>query len=145
MVAQEFISQGFQLPLPLTVLLIGGLASPIVGLLAERAGMRRLREAWMVLVAAGALGSVYLLYQQLAATAGGVMVVAVWGQTPPLAGCFEIDMLSVFMSGSIALRRITWGIVRMAVWIPSSPVVFSVTSQPSSSNCWRNSFRLFGW
>ena len=102
MVAREFISQGFQLPLPLAVLLIGGLAMPLVGLLAERVGMRRLREAWMVLVAAGALGSVYLLYQQLAATAEGVMVVAVWGQAPPLAGCFEIDMLSVFMAGSIA-------------------------------------------
>jgi proton-translocating NADH-quinone oxidoreductase chain N len=102
MVAREFISQGFQLPLPLAVLLFGGLAMPLVGLLAERVGMRRLREAWMVLVAAGALGSVYLLYQQLAATAEGVMVVAVWGQAPPLAGCFEIDMLSVFMAGSIA-------------------------------------------
>jgi multicomponent Na+:H+ antiporter subunit D len=102
MVAREFISQGFQLPLPLAVLLIGGLATPLVGLLAERVGMKRLREAWMVLVAAGALGSVYLFYQQLAATAEGVMVVAVWGQTPPLAGCFEIDMLSVFMAGSIA-------------------------------------------
>jgi len=101
MVAQEFISQGSQLPLPLAVLLIGGLASPIVGLVAERVGIGKVREAWMVLVSAGALGSVYLLYQRLAATARGVMVVAVWGQTPPLAGCFEIDMLSIFMAGSI--------------------------------------------
>jgi proton-translocating NADH-quinone oxidoreductase chain N len=102
MVAQEFISQGFQLPLPLAVLLIGGLVSPIVGLIAERVGMAKVREAWMVLVSSGALCSVYLLYQRLAATASRVMVVAVWGQAPPLAGCFEIDMLSVFMAGSIA-------------------------------------------
>ena len=102
MVAQEYISQGFQLPFPLVVLLLGGLATPLVGLLAERVGMRRLREAWMVIVATGTLGSVYFLYWQLAATAKGVMVIAVWGQNPPLAGCFEIDMLSIFMTGSIA-------------------------------------------
>lgn len=101
MVAQGFISEGLQLPLPLAVLLLGGLATPLVGLLAERVGMKKLREAWMVLVSAGALASVYLLYQQLAATPDGIMVVAVFGQLPPLAGCFEIDMLSVFMAGSI--------------------------------------------
>jgi proton-translocating NADH-quinone oxidoreductase chain N len=102
MVAEEFISQGFQLPLPLAVLLVGGLVTPLVGLLAERLGMQKLREIWMVLVTASALGSVYLLYQQLTTTAEGIMVIAVWGQKPPLAGCFEIDMLSVFMAGSIA-------------------------------------------
>ena len=45
---------------------------------------------------------------------------------------------------TVALRRMTCGIVRMAVCMPSSPVVVSVTSSPSSSNCWRSSFRLFG-
>ena len=103
MVATEMISQGFQLPLPLALLLIGGLATPIIGLLAERIGMPKIREAWMVIVSAGALGSVYLLYQQVAASAGGVIVVAMWDQAPPLGGSFEIDMLSVFMAASIGL------------------------------------------
>lgn len=46
--------------------------------------------------------SVYVLYQQVKATANGVLLMYSWGQAPPLSGCFEIDMLSVYMAGSIA-------------------------------------------
>ena len=102
MVTQEFISQGINLPLPLLVLLVGGLVTPLVGLLSEQLGVGRIREAWMVLVSAAALGSIYVLYRNLQATSAGIIVMAIWGQRPPLGGCFEIDMLSVFMAGSIA-------------------------------------------
>jgi formate hydrogenlyase subunit 3/multisubunit Na+/H+ antiporter MnhD subunit len=99
----EFLSQGWQLPLPLWVLLLGGLISPFVGLLSERLGIKKLREAWMVLVSAGSLVSIYMLYQQLKEAADGIIVMAIWGQSPPVGGCFEIDMLSLFMSASIAV------------------------------------------
>jgi len=103
MVASEFISQGFQLPLPLTILLFGGLIALVIGLLRERIKVPRIQEAWMVLVAVADLASVYLLYQEVKALPGEVMVMVLWGQSPPLGGCFEIDMLSVFMCGSIAV------------------------------------------
>jgi len=103
MVALDIFSQTIQLPLPLAVLLIGGLLMPILGAVAERAGLGRLREAWMLVVTAAALGSVYLLYQQLAAEPSGILVFSMLRQRPPLGGCFEIDMLSLFMAGSITV------------------------------------------
>jgi len=102
MVAPDLLSQTLQLPLPLAVLLIGGLAMPVLGLLRERARLGRLREAWMFIVTAAAIGSVWLLYQQLRTEPGRILVVSLWGQRPPLGGCFEIDTLSVYMSGSVA-------------------------------------------
>jgi multicomponent Na+:H+ antiporter subunit D len=96
----ELAYSGLNLPLPLAVLLLGGLLSLGVGKLAEWTNIRRLREAWMVLVSAAGLVSVWMLYQRVQAVS--VIVIALWGQTPPLAGCFEIDMLSVFMAGSIS-------------------------------------------
>jgi multicomponent Na+:H+ antiporter subunit D len=98
----EIVSQGINLPLPLAVLLVGGMASLLVGLLSERLQIGRIREIWMLLVSAAALGSVYVLYQRVQATSSGIIVMAIWGQRPPLGGCFEIDALSVFMAGSIA-------------------------------------------
>ena len=97
---EQVLAQGLQLPLPLLVALLGGLASPFVGVLTERTGLR-LREAWMVLVSAASLGAVYMLYQQVEAV-GGILLIYAWGQAPPLSGCFEIDMLGVYMAGSIA-------------------------------------------
>ena len=102
MVVPDLLSQTIQLPLPLAVLLFGGLAMPILGLLAERVGLGRLREAWMFIVTALGLGSIYLLYQQLRAEPGRILVLSLWRQRPPLGGCFEIDVLGVFVSGSIA-------------------------------------------
>jgi multicomponent Na+:H+ antiporter subunit D len=102
MVGQGLFS-GFVLPLPLAVLLFGGLLSPILGSLSDRMMFRRFKGAWMVLVSAGALVSVYLLYQQVKASANEILLMGVWGQRPPLAGCFEIDMLGVFMAGSISV------------------------------------------
>ena len=96
----ELLSSGLNLPLPLAVLLVGGLLSLGVGKLAERMKIGRLREAWMVLVSAASLFSVWMLYQRVQAVS--VIVMAFWGQNPPLGGCFEIDMLSVFMAGSIS-------------------------------------------
>jgi len=98
----DFAVQGFQLPLPLAVLLLGGLAAPVVGLLAERVNVKKLNEAWMVIVSAAALAAVYLLHSDVKAASDGIILMAMWGQRPPTGACFEIDMLGVFMSGSIA-------------------------------------------
>jgi len=87
--------------LPLLVLLLGGLISLMVGLLSERIGVAKLREVWMIIVSAATLGSIY--YLNLSVQKAGVIVIAVWGQLPPFGGCFEIDTLSIFMSGSIAV------------------------------------------
>ena len=97
----EVISQGINLPLPLLVLLLGGLISLMVGLLSEKIGVAKLREVWMIIVSAATLGSVY--YLNLSVQKAGVIVISIWGQLPPLGGCFEIDTLSIFMSGSIAV------------------------------------------
>jgi len=97
----DVISQGINLPLPLLVLLLGGLISLLVGLLSERIGVAKLREVWMIIVSAATLGSIY--YLNLSVQKAGVIVIAVWGQLPPFGGCFEIDTLSIFMSGSIAV------------------------------------------
>jgi len=104
MVAQEFISQGINLPLPLFVLLVGGIISPLIGILAEKVGLGKLREAWMVIVSGAALVSNYMLYQDLSTSEGdiAVRVIAIWGQSPPLGGCLEIDALSIYMAGSVA-------------------------------------------
>ena len=102
MVVPDWLSQTIQLPIPLAVLLCGGLALPILGLLEERARLGRLREVWMFIVTTASLGSVYLLHQQLMAEPGRILVLSLWGQRPPLGGCFEIDALGVYMSGSIA-------------------------------------------
>jgi proton-translocating NADH-quinone oxidoreductase chain N len=101
MVGQEILSQGFQLPLPLMVTLLGGLVSPFVGIIAERTGMK-LREAWMIIISLISFTSVYLLYQQVQTTTNKILLIYAWGQAPPLSGFFEIDMLSVYMAGSIA-------------------------------------------
>jgi len=87
--------------LPLLVLLLGGLTSLMVGLLSERIGVAKLREVWMIIVSAATLGSIYYLNQSV--QKAGVIVISIWGQLPPFGGCFEIDTLSIFMSGSIAV------------------------------------------
>ena len=97
----DVISQGINLPLPLLVLLLGGLTSLMVGLLSERIGVAKLREVWMIIVSAATLGSIYYLNQSV--QKAGVIVISIWGQLPPFGGCFEIDTLSIFMSGSIAV------------------------------------------
>ncbi|MFH0849495.1 MAG: proton-conducting transporter membrane subunit [Candidatus Bathyarchaeota archaeon] len=103
MVGQEILSTGFVLPLPLAVLLMGGLVAPIIGLLMDRLHAHKVKGAWMVLVSVSTLFSVLLLYQQVKTSVNEILVITMWGQGPPLAGCFQIDMLSVFMAGSIAV------------------------------------------
>ena len=90
------------LPLPLITLLLGGGTLPLIGLVAERTGLRRLRELWAILFSALDLASIYLLYQELRAAPRRVMVFTLGGR-PPLAGCFEVDALSIYMAGCIAL------------------------------------------
>jgi multicomponent Na+:H+ antiporter subunit D len=100
MVGQEIISAGLQLPLPIMITLLGGMATPFIGLISEKMRVR-LTDTWMVLVSALSLYGVYSLYNQVTKTAGNVLVIYSWGQAPPLSGCFEIDMLSVYMAFSI--------------------------------------------
>lgn len=100
MVEQGLISAGLQLPLPVLVTLLGGMVAPFIGIFAEKQNMK-LREAWVILVSGAALYSVYSLYQMVKASTEGVILVYSWRQAPPFGGCFEIDMLSVFMAFSI--------------------------------------------
>lgn len=97
----DLISQGLQLPLPILVSLIGALVTPFIGILSDRIGIK-LKDAWFVLVSAASLLSVYQLYNLVKATSEGVLLLYSWGQTPPLSGCFEVDMLGVYMAFSIA-------------------------------------------
>lgn len=99
MVAQTVT--GLTIPLPLLVLLVGGILTPLVGLLAENIKAGKLREIWSLLVSVTGLGSVYILYQQLSNAPNNIIIMTLWGQSPPLGGCFEIDMLSIFMAASI--------------------------------------------
>lgn len=101
MVGQTIISQGLQIPLPLIISLLGGVATPFIGIASERMGVK-LKEAWFILVSAASLYGVYQLYNQVKATADGVLLLYSWGQAPPLSGCFEVDMLSVYMAFSIS-------------------------------------------
>ena len=101
MVMTSPLSASF-LPLPLAVLLLGGGTLPLIGLLAEKTGLRRLRELWAIAFSALNLISIYLLYQELRASPGRVIVSSLLG-SPPLAGCFEIDTLGVYMAGCVAL------------------------------------------
>ena len=102
MVGQGLISQGLQLPLPILITLLGGMVTPFIGLLSEKIRLR-LTDTWMVLVSALSLYGVYTLYDQVSKTAGGVILIYSWGQAPPFSGCFEIDMLGVYMAFSIGL------------------------------------------
>jgi len=103
MVAQESISLVLHFPITLTILLFGGITSLIIGLIRERLRIKGLREAWVFLTSSASLGSVYILYQQLKNSPGEIIVIAIQGQEPPLGGCFEIDLISLFMVLSISL------------------------------------------
>ncbi|NIN67583.1 MAG: hypothetical protein GTO63_23340, partial [Anaerolineae bacterium] len=100
MVAQMIPIQGLVVPTPVLLLVLGGVVAPFMGLAAKRTRFM-LREFWAIFVTALSLYSVYQLYLQVEAAAGHVLVVSSWGQNPPFSGCFEVDMLGVFMAGSI--------------------------------------------
>lgn len=102
MVGQAIISQGLQLPLPILITLLGGMATPFIGLISEKMRLK-LTDTWMVLVSALSLYGVYTLYDQVSKTANKVLLIYSWGQAPPFGGVFEIDMLGVYMAFSIGL------------------------------------------
>jgi len=101
MVGQSILTQGLQLPLPLLISLIGALTTPFIGIASEKMGAR-LKDIWFVLVSVASLYGVYQLYNQVKAAADGVLLLYSWGQAPPLSGCFEVDMLGVYMAFGIA-------------------------------------------
>ena len=92
--------QSLAIPTPVLVLVLGGVLAPFMGLIAKRTRFM-LREFWAIFITALSLYTVYQLYLQVEASAGHVLVVSSWGQNPPFSGCFEVDMLGVFMAGSI--------------------------------------------
>lgn len=100
MVAQIIPLLGLAIPTPVLVLVLGGVIAPFMGLIAKRSKFM-LREFWAIFVTALSLYTVYQLYLQVEASAGHVLLVSSWGQNPPFSGCFEVDMLGVFMAGSI--------------------------------------------
>ena len=101
MVAQLIPLQSLVIPTPVLILVMGGVLAPFMGLLAKRIRFM-LREVWAIVVTAVSLYAVYQLYLQVEASVGHVLVISSWGQNPPFSGCFEVDMLGVFMAGSIA-------------------------------------------
>lgn len=101
MVAQLIPLQSLVIPTPILILVMGGVLAPFMGLLAKRIRFM-LREVWAIVVTAVSLYAVYQLYLQVEASVGHVLVISSWGQNPPFSGCFEVDMLGVFMAGSIA-------------------------------------------
>ena len=90
-------------PLPLAVLLAGGMVLPFIGLLAERVGFEKLREGFALIVLASGLLSVYPFYGQVmeAVDQNQTLVFSLSEWLPPASSCFEVDMLGVFMSFSV--------------------------------------------
>jgi len=82
--------------------LVGSALSPFVGLLSRRTH-RGLRDLWAVFVSLATLASVYLLYQHVSGLETKVLVYNLPGQSPPFSGCFEVDLLSLFMGLTISL------------------------------------------
>ena len=102
MVGPEIISGGLQLPLPIMITLLGAMATPFIGLISEKVKVR-LTDVWMMIVSALSLFGLHLLYKQVTEAANNVLLVYSWGQAPPFGGCFEVDMLSIYMAGSIGV------------------------------------------
>jgi len=101
MVGQEVFTQGLQLPLPMIISLLGAVATPFIGILSERTSAK-LKDAWFLLISLASLIGVYQLYNMVKSTPNGVLLLYSWGQAPPLSGCFEVDMLGVYMAFGIA-------------------------------------------
>jgi proton-translocating NADH-quinone oxidoreductase chain N len=80
---------------------MGATLTPFIGLLSRRI-KTRLTDTWTVLISALSLYGVYQLYNQVLATTDKVLLMYSWGQAPPFSGCFEVDMLGVYMAFSIA-------------------------------------------
>ena len=80
-------------PATLLTLMAGSVAAAFFGLLDERVGSRS-KEVFSSIILAIAL---YTLYNLYVAVDGGVVVFTI-GAGPPLAACFEVDALSVFMA-----------------------------------------------
>jgi len=89
-------------PLPLFILLVGSVCIPLISILSDKIGTPRVRSYWTLLVASLSLVSIFVLYTQLMAAPNNILVFQIWGQLPPLGGCFEVDMLGLFMAFSIS-------------------------------------------
>ena len=99
----EYYTQNLPFPLPLILLLVGCLGMPLFGLLSEKNRSPRIRDFWLIFITTVSLASIYVSYGQISAATNNILVFKIWDQTPPLGGCFEVDMLGVFMVFSISL------------------------------------------
>ena len=89
------------IPTPLFVML-----SPIIvfllGFIGENIRVEKLREAAAVVMSGAGVVAVYILYLMLKSTPDGILVFYLQA-SPPLAACFEIDMLGIFIAFSVTL------------------------------------------
>ncbi len=89
--------------IPATLLfMFGPFAVVIAGIVGERLGFEKVREAVAVALSLVTVGSVYLIYSALQAAPDRILVLYLGG-APPLGACFEIDALGIYMAFSAAL------------------------------------------
>ena len=81
-------------------LFAGAMIVLFAGVLEERLGSGRAKEVLSVIFIASALVGCLILYRDVTSQPLGVMVLSI-GEAPPLGACFEIDLLSVFMTFSV--------------------------------------------
>lgn len=73
----------------------------VAGVIEERRGRSRVKEILALGFVTLALATSVMLYQEVSAAPGQILVFAIGGERPWLAATFEIDLLSVYMVYSI--------------------------------------------
>jgi len=89
------------IPYTLIFLVAGAMIVLLSGILEERYRKTRAKEVLSIVFVAMALGGTVLLYRDVTSDPHSILLFLIGGEKPPLAGCFEIDLLSVFMVFSI--------------------------------------------
>lgn len=74
----------------------------LVGILAERSNMPKLRDAFAILASAAGIVAVWMIYNLVQASPDKILLVTLGGN-PPLGACLEIDMMSVYMAFSATI------------------------------------------
>lgn len=74
----------------------------LVGILAERSNMPKLRDAFAILASAAGVVAVWMIYNLVQASPDKILLVTLGGN-PPLGACLEIDMMSVYMAFSATI------------------------------------------
>lgn len=85
------------LPYTLIFLFAGAIIVLLAGILEERSRNVKAKEVLSIVFIALALGGTVLLYRDVTSGPQSIALFLIGGEKPPLAACFEIDLLSVFM------------------------------------------------